>query len=134
MSQTPQVSLPNHSTRSQGTEYSFFYKPPNDFQIYNVTCKEMTISFDLVSQLLNNNNISSNLYVFYFPQFVQKKIYQVTCELVSHSLIIQFLNVNIHGIEVKKNDQEGYVNFSRELRENLEFHLKQFLAQYLASK
>ena len=53
-------SSSNNSSHPQETvgltEYSFFYKPPNDFQIYNIFCKETPISFELVSQLLNNSN------------------------------------------------------------------------------
>src|ERR1043166_10330523 len=44
----------NNSTHVQEvnlTEYSFFYKPPNDFQIYDISCKEIP-SFELASQLL----------------------------------------------------------------------------------
>src|ERR1043166_858033 len=44
------------------TEYSFFYNPPNDLYIYNIVCKETPISFELVSQLLDNdiNNSTQN--------------------------------------------------------------------------
>src|SRR2546423_15655623 len=77
------------------TEYSFFYKPPNDFQIYNIICKETPISFELVSQLLNNSNNNyyshSNLHEFHFLKPDKKECYKITCELVSHLSIVQFL-------------------------------------------
>lgn len=28
-------------------EHSFFYRPPNDFQIYEIVCKETQISFEV---------------------------------------------------------------------------------------
>src|SRR5687768_1260256 len=64
------------------TEYSFFYKPPNDFQIYNIICKETPISFELVSQLLNNNNNnyythSNNSHEFHFLKPDKKKCYKI---------------------------------------------------------
>src|SRR5438046_2706201 len=83
-------SLPNNSDHPQETvgltEYS---KPPNDFQVYNIICKETPISFELVSQLLNNNSNNnyysrSNLHEFHFLKPDKKKCYKITCELVSH--------------------------------------------------
>src|SRR5947207_272563 len=112
---------------------SFFYKPPNDIQIYNITCEETLVSFELVSQLLINNNKNDQLHEFHFLQFDEKRCYKVTCELISHSLIVMYLNRSIHGIENKHQHQE-YVEFSKEFKENLEFHLKQFLVRYLTSK
>src|ERR1044071_7174729 len=77
-------------------EYSFFYMPPNDIQIYDIVCKETPTSFELVSQLLSNNNNSSifysNLHEFYFLKYDEKICYKVSCELTSHSSIVRFLN------------------------------------------
>src|SRR3954451_20405053 len=119
------------------TEYSFFYNPPNDFYIYNIICKETPISFELVSQLLNKDNNSTqnyvhsnNLHEFHFLKPDEKKCYKITCELILHSSVVQFLNKTVYGIEVKQNarSQQEYVDFTRELRENLEFYLKQFFS------
>ena len=116
------------------TKYSFCYKPPNDFQIYNITCKETPISFELVSQLLNNNNNSTqnyvrsnNLHEFHFLKPDEKKCYKITCELISHSSIVRFLNKNVYDNEVKQNEhlQQEYVDFTKEIKEKLEFYLKQ---------
>src|ERR1043165_1551410 len=130
------------ATRSQETvgltEYSFFYNPPNDLYIYNIACKETPISFELVSQLLDNdiNNStqnyvhSNNLHEFYFLKPDEKKCYKITCELIPHSSVVRFLNKNAYDIEVKQNGlPQQYVDFSRELRGNLEFYLRQFFSQ-----
>jgi hypothetical protein len=116
---------------------TFFYKPPNDFQIYDISYKEIPVSFEFVSELLNNNGNDSvqnhvqpnNLHEFYFLKFDEKKCYKVTCMLISHSLIIEYLNRNIYGVEINQNEQQQqvYVEFSKELKENLEYYLKQFL-------
>ena len=43
--QTPQISSTNNVFQNQGnvimTQYSFFYKVHNNFQIYHITCKEI---------------------------------------------------------------------------------------------
>ncbi|GBB94387.1 hypothetical protein RclHR1_23450002 [Rhizophagus clarus] len=123
------------------SEYSFFYRPYNDFQIYHITCKEKTPD-ELIFQLLNNCLYSSHylysddIFIFYFQQPNDKRIYQITCEMVPHSLIDQYLNLNIYGIEFKQNEQhqQQQQHFSDKHKENLEFHLKHFLFDYLAPK
>src|SRR5689334_1059386 len=73
-----------NSTNSQETilsEYSFFYKPPNDFQIYEVSCKEVP-PFKLVSQLLNDNDsnpiqVNSCVHEFHFLKHDEEKCYKV---------------------------------------------------------
>jgi hypothetical protein len=115
---------------------NFFYKPPNDHQIYDISYKEIPISFELVSELLYSNNSGypvqnhvqpNNLHEFFFLKAEEKKCYKVTCELISQTSIVEYLNKNIHGVELNHNEQI-YVEFSRELKENLEYHLKQFLS------
>ncbi|CAB4486548.1 hypothetical protein RhiirA1_395060 [Rhizophagus irregularis] len=123
---------------SQDVISNFFYKPPNDYQIYDINYREISISFELVSELLGNNNNSSvqnndqpnNLHEFYFLKVEEKKCYKVTCVLIPHSSIVEYLNKNIHGVEFnhEEQQQEIYVEFSTELKENLEYYLKQFLA------
>ncbi|CAB5378126.1 unnamed protein product [Rhizophagus irregularis] len=141
---TPRQSAQDHQIlttediNSQDVISNFFYKPPNDYQIYDISYRETSISFELVSEILDNNNNYSvqnhvqpnNLHEFYFLKVEEKKCYKVTCVLIPHSSIIEYLNKNIHGVEFNHNEQqqEIYVEFSRELRENLEYYLKQFLA------
>ncbi|CAB4374932.1 unnamed protein product [Rhizophagus irregularis] len=101
-------------------------------QDYQIFYREISISFELVSELLGNNNNSSvqnndqpnNLHEFYFLKVEEKKCYKVTCVLIPHSSIVEYLNKNIH----EEQQQEIYVEFSTELKENLEYYLKQFLA------
>lgn len=120
-------------------EYPFFYHPPNDPQIFHINCKE--ISLDYESQLLNKTNIPNNnnnnraVYTFYY-HLNHNKSFQITCEMVSHTLIVQYLNKNIFGIELRQPEQhqEEYLNFSNGQRENLEYHLKGYLFDYLTPK
>src|ERR1044072_2649946 len=130
----PSTSAPLHDSNAM-TKHSFFYNPPNDPQIYNIHCIEIA-GFELALQLVNNNINSTqnhvpsnNLLEFHFFKLDERKCYEITCELVSHSLITQYLNENIHGIEIRQ--QQEYVEFSRQLKENLEYHLRQFLTYYL---
>ncbi|CAG8565885.1 uncharacterized protein OCT59_017016 [Rhizophagus irregularis] len=102
---------------------AFFYNPPEDYQIYHITCE----SRENVDPLSNHT--------FYY-NLDDKIFYQITCRLISHSLIVQFLNKKIHGIELRQNEepQQEFLNFSNFQRDNLEFHLKEFLFNKLASK
>jgi hypothetical protein len=125
----------------QETVYSFFYTPSNDFQIYHITCKEIPLSFELVSQLINNaedNSIhnysqSNNIYVFYHEQPETEKIYRVTCEMIPHTFIYQFLNKIIYGNQFTQCEHQQQ-EFSNRHQENLKFHLKRNLTHYLVPK
>ncbi|GBB84380.1 hypothetical protein RclHR1_00110013 [Rhizophagus clarus] len=117
-------------------EYSFFYKACNDFQIYHIICKE--ISFDVISRLLSNNDVliqnnvqPINSHVFYFQHPDDKKIYKIISDLVSYNKVIWMLNKINYSIELNSSEQHQET-FSREHKENLEFHLKRYLTNYLA--
>ena len=117
---------------------SFFYAPCNDFQMYHIICEEIPLSSELVSALINNtdNNLNqsvNNTYVFYYEQHETKKIYKITCEMVSHTFIFQFLNKVIYGIQFAQIEYQRQ-EFSKKHQENLKFHLKKDLIHYLASK
>ncbi|RGB40221.1 hypothetical protein C1646_753595 [Rhizophagus diaphanus] len=131
--------LTTEDINSQDVISNFYYKPPNDYQIYDISYRKTPISFELVSEILDNNNNNysiqnhvqpNNLHEFYFLKVEEKKCYKVTCVLIPHSSIVEYLNKNIHGVEPNHDEQqqEIYVEFSRELKENLEYYLKQFLA------
>ena len=114
------------------TENQFFYRPFNDFQMYHIICKEIPLSFELASQLINNPHYydrSNGTYVFYHERTDSKKIYQMTCKMVSHRL----LNKMIYGIEFNQCEQHQQ-EFSKEHQENLKFHLKNDLIHYLTPK
>src|SRR4051794_7394059 len=122
------------------SKYSFFYAPCNDLQMYHIICEEMPLTFELVSQLINNtdNNLmnnyvqSNNTYVFYHEQPEIKKIYQVTCEMVSNTFIFQFLSKIIYGIQFIQIEHQQHQEFSKVHQENLKLHLKKDLIHYLA--
>ncbi|PKY31795.1 hypothetical protein RhiirB3_449586 [Rhizophagus irregularis] len=107
------------------SEFSYFYRPCNDFQIYHIVCKEKT-SNEIVSRLLNNCLYSSHylfsndLFVFYFQQPNDKRIYQIACEMQDEHR--------------QQQQQQRHQEFSDRHKENLEFHLKQFLFNYLTPK
>jgi hypothetical protein len=120
------IQLTSSSNRSNDKfRMSFFYNPPCDHQIYHITCelseKIKDKDIDLVSD-----------HTFYY-KLDDKNLYQITCILISNSLIVQFLNKKIYGIELKQGEekQEEYLTFSNAQRDNLELHLREYL---LASK
>jgi hypothetical protein len=122
-------------------KHSFFYAPFNDFQMYHIICEEVPLSFESVSQLvINTNNKSThnyvqpnNIFIFYHEQPEVKKIYQVTCEMVSHTFIFQFLNKTIYNIQFTQNEYQEQV-FTENHQENLKFHLKKDLFHFLVPK
>ncbi|CAI2170113.1 10478_t:CDS:1 [Funneliformis geosporum] len=123
-------------------EKLFYYRPNNDFQIYLVYCKEITLN-ELTVELLNNyfyssyNYLYSNkIFVFYFKHPYDLKIYHVACEMISHSAIVQHLNLNVCGLELSQSDQQQQqpLEFTSDHKYNLEFHLRRSLVNDLAPK
>jgi hypothetical protein len=107
---------------------AFFYQPPNELCNYHINCKE--ISLDIVIQLLNkfNNNDNQNEYVFYYKQQSNNQIFRVSCEIV-FSLT---LNKSIYGIQLDQNFGQKQLDlFTFSQKENLKFHLTQYLSHYL---
>ncbi|CAB4478608.1 uncharacterized protein OCT59_027054 [Rhizophagus irregularis] len=126
--QTPQLTtIPLHPT-------TFFFRPPNDFCHYYVNCKE--ICYDTVTYLLNKppkeHNVQSNENecIFYYRQQIDTRFYQVLCEIVSPLLINSYLNKNILGIDLQNSEHEN-LTFTINQKDNLEYHLKQYLSLYL---
>ena len=119
--------LPGHPT-------DFFYRPPNEFCHYYVKCKN--ISYDNVAYLLNKlkeQNVQSNEngYIFYYMQKYNNQFYQVSCEIVSPTLVNNCLNNNF-GINLQHQQNiEERLAFKLDQRANLECYLKQYLGQYL---
>lgn len=102
---------------------AFFYQPPNDLYNYCIKCKE--ISFDTV------NNFKENESIFFYKRQSCNRIYQIVCEKVSPSLIIDFLNKTIYGIEIEQNVGYEQLSITFDQKENLKLHLKQHLDRYL---
>ncbi|CAB4391286.1 unnamed protein product [Rhizophagus irregularis] len=134
-----------HATYSTQTpilsKHSFFYAPFNDFQMYYIICEEMPLTFENVSQLIisgdhnsiHNYNKSNSIFMFYHEQPEIKKIYQVTCEMVSHTFIFQFLNKAFFGTQYIQSEYQQQ-EFSRRHQENIKFYLKKDLIHYLNPK
>ncbi|CAG8442874.1 2698_t:CDS:1 [Funneliformis caledonium] len=132
------ASNASHNSTSVSQENGFFYRPNNDFQIYIIYCKEITLN-ELTSQLLNihlystcNYLYSNNHFEFYFQHPNDQRIYHIDCEMIPHSAIVQHLNLNVFGIELRQNDQQSLLEFTNDHKQNLEFHLRRSLIDYLA--
>ncbi|RGB31919.1 hypothetical protein C1646_763547 [Rhizophagus diaphanus] len=122
------INIPQLQDNVVMAEYLFYYQPYNDFQVYNITCKE--ISFDMIycHNCLSQNNVT---HVFYFQHPVDKKIYKIICEIVRYNYIVWMLNKIDYNVELNFNGQQQET-FSKQHKENLEFHLKHYLTNYLA--
>jgi hypothetical protein len=113
----------------------FYYQPPNEFCHYYVDCKE--ISYDAVIYLLNKSlkvsNVQSNENecIIYYQQQYDNRVYQISCEIASPCLINDFLNKNFLGIELQQRVEQENLAFILNQKENLEFHLLQYLSNYL---
>jgi hypothetical protein len=134
----PYYSLTHLQKTDVMSEYSFFYAPCNDFQMYYITCNEISFNFESISQLISNNLMnncdkSENIFVFYHKQPEIRKIFQVTCEMVSHTFLFQYLNKIVFNIQFV-NCEFQRQNFSLRHQENLKFHLEKDLIHYLMPK
>jgi hypothetical protein len=116
---------------------NFFYRPPNELYQYNIKCQEISYStaIYLLNKSLNSKEFSTqfneNEYIFFYQQEYDNRFYKVTCEIVSPSLITKYLNENIHGVKLQQEQQEERLSFTIEQKQNLEFHLTQYLRIYL---
>ncbi|CAI2173803.1 13953_t:CDS:1 [Funneliformis geosporum] len=97
------VSASSESTFPQET--LFYYRPNNDFQIDLVYCKEIALN-ELITELSYNYLYSNEIFVFYFQHPYNQRIYHVACEMISHSAIVQHLNLNVFGIDLSQSDQQ----------------------------
>jgi hypothetical protein len=112
----------------------FFYRPPNDLYIYQIRCKEIKeISIQLLNEFSSNvsNNFNQNEYVFFYQQQTGSRIYQVVCEIVSPSFVINLLNKTVHGVETKQNIEFEELSFKFDQKENLKYYLTQHLNCFL---
>ena len=134
MSSIPEQTSSEHPTLSVHPT-TFYYQPPNDFCHYYVDCKE--ISYDAVIYLLNKSlkvsNVQSNENecVIYYHQQYDSRVYWISCEIASPCLINNCLNKNFLGVELQQNVEQENLAFILDQKENLEFHLLQYLSNYL---
>src|SRR4051812_22053958 len=71
----------------------FFYRPSNGFYHYHVNCKEIPYNeiILLLNKSLNNKiHLNGNENIFFYQQHHDNRFYQVTCEIVSPSLITNY--------------------------------------------
>ena len=128
----------NSSANSQPIHPAvFFYRPPSDFYHYRINCNE--ISYDTVVCLLkklyndqaNIMQFKENEYIFFYRQERDNRFYQVSCEIVSPLLVNNCLSKNFLGVEFEQNMEQEHLAFNFDQKEFLEFHLKQYLSQYI---
>ncbi|CAB4402580.1 unnamed protein product [Rhizophagus irregularis] len=79
---------------NDGFRMSFFYDPPDDHQIYHITCEEIK------SEKINDIDIKRSDHIFYHS--LDDKNFQITCNLISNTLIAQYLNKERFGIKLKQ--------------------------------
>ncbi|CAI2172290.1 883_t:CDS:1 [Funneliformis geosporum] len=133
-SNSPNSTSTNPQIPSQVPGWSFYYRPFNDFQIYLINYKEITLNELIINTLYpSRDHHYYDLFVFYFQHPNDQKIYQVTCRMFSHSIIVQYLNLNLFGLRQNEQQQQQSLEFSNKHKENLEFHLRQFLTDNLGS-
>ncbi|RGB32746.1 hypothetical protein C1646_706017, partial [Rhizophagus diaphanus] len=124
------VKAPTH----QQSDRQFFFF--NDVYVYDVECEE--IPFDIVVKTLNkslinkeNMKINENEIIFFYANQYTNRSYKITCKIVSPFSIAKYLNKNIHGIEIQANVERELLKLTPEQKQNLEFHLSQYLDNYL---
>ncbi|EXX77693.1 uncharacterized protein OCT59_019509 [Rhizophagus irregularis] len=110
----------NHS--NEEFKMSFFHNPPDDNQIYHITCKEIK------SEKSTDIDQRSD-HTFYHS--LDDKNFQITCNLISNTLIVKYLNKKLFGIELKQVEvqEQECLTFSNTQRNNLEYHLRTCLFQ-----
>ncbi|CAG8684751.1 3477_t:CDS:1 [Funneliformis mosseae] len=134
MQETSNSTPANPQLSSQEQGWSFYYEPFNDFQIYLINNKETTLNELIINTLYPSYNYHNyDIFVFYFQHPNDQKIYKVTCKMISHSTIVQYLNLNIYGLRQNEQLQRQPLEFSNQHKANLEFHLRQFLTDNLGS-
>ena len=70
---SPQENINSHVN----DEYRFFYKPINDFQIYDINVREISIE-QLLNESIQNCIQPNNLHMFCFLNPCDKKIYKIS--------------------------------------------------------
>ncbi|CAG8585557.1 11708_t:CDS:2 [Funneliformis caledonium] len=108
MQETSNSTPTNPQLSSQEQGWSFYYKPFNDFQIYLINNKETTLNELIINTLYPPHNYYNyDIFIFYFQHPNGQKIYKVTCQMASHSTIVQYLNLNIYGLRQFLTDNLG---------------------------
>lgn len=77
---------------------SFFYNPPDDHQIYHITCKEIKSK--------KVNNIDQHFDYIFYQRLDDTNFCQITCNLIPNTLITQYLNKNMFNIKLKQVERQ----------------------------
>src|SRR5688500_11990819 len=103
------TQLINNMIFTRVVPYEFVFRPLNDLNHYYT--KYQRLSVDLVTMFVNDsisggmNFIHFNEYehTFVYRQQYNNQFYQVTCEIISPTLINNILNQNINVFEMDPN-------------------------------
>ncbi|CAB4374913.1 uncharacterized protein OCT59_010578 [Rhizophagus irregularis] len=104
----------------QSTGCKLFYQPPNDINIYHVTC-------EMVFQ--SENSVSCDDDIFDYEFFYQN--YHVKCKLLSHYLVVNMLNKEIYNRDFDANELRHRYSLTSYQKLNLELNLREILPLYL---
>ncbi|GBB85690.1 hypothetical protein RclHR1_12170003 [Rhizophagus clarus] len=132
ISRSPYIAQDNFAI-NQPVSINFVYQAPNDIHIYNIKCRE--ISIQLLNELSSNaSNISfnQNEFIFFYQRQDNNQFYQIVCEIISSSFIINLLNRTIHGNEIEHHIGYEELTFKFDQKENLKYHLTQYLNRFFS--
>ncbi|RIA91354.1 hypothetical protein C1645_737165 [Glomus cerebriforme] len=136
MSSTTQIP-PNNLVNPQLVHPSnFFFRPRNDFYHYLIKCNEFTSeeTLCLLNKLINEKEkimqIKKNEYIFFYQQKHDNRFYKISCKIVPPFVVNNCLATTF-GIECQQNMEEEHLAFNDDQKKFVEFHLKQYLSQYL---
>jgi hypothetical protein len=107
----------------QSNEFKSFYEPPNDINIYNVTCK-------IASHDCHQNDDENYDYEFFISNDIINTRH-VTCKFLPPSLIIKILNQQIYGIGFDANELKLKNTLKCHQKFNLDSNLKRSLLHIL---
>ncbi|CAG8714077.1 5527_t:CDS:2 [Funneliformis mosseae] len=90
--------------------------PPNNINDQPLQPTQNTTQEPECNRLCSSSN---NLFEFYFQHPNDQRINKVACEMISHSNIVQYLNLNIYGLRRSELQQQSPLNFSNRHKEIL---------------
>jgi hypothetical protein len=107
----------------ESNELRLFYRVPNEDNIYHVTCK-------MILQYSDNLVSLEDDYDYEFISDDSEMMFQVTCKLLPHSLIVKILNKEFYGINFDVTELKCRYLLTLNQKLNLESNLKQILPSY----
>ncbi|CAB4443988.1 unnamed protein product [Rhizophagus irregularis] len=110
---------------------------PTHDQDSNVILVKGCTDINQLTQLTSPSlNYTDDKMAFFYNPPNDKTSYRISCRLISHSLIVQFLNKKMYGIELRQGEEQhqDFLTFSNVQRDNLEFHMKEFIFKHVTQK